>query len=279
MGIDRKTVLKEAGIGEDKLLTVDVTGSTNLLARRLAEEGAATGTAVLSASQTGGRGRMGRSFWSPEGSGMYLSVIIRPEALLSPGELTSLLTVIAGVCAADSIDEIFGTRAQLKWVNDIIINGKKAGGILTEGRFDEDRQTFAVIGIGVNIFPPSGGFPADISAVAGSVLAASPKSSTDPSEGVNHFRELLAGRIIRKLTDATAKYTAESSEFCEKLYCSYYDRIKWMFGHRVIVRSPSGTELYKAEVTGLSKDLRLEVKPEESGSRLLNSGEVSLKLG
>ncbi|MBO4326221.1 MAG: biotin--[acetyl-CoA-carboxylase] ligase [Clostridia bacterium] len=282
--IDRKTVIKEAVTDEKMLTTVETTRSTNLLARELAEAGAAAGTAVMAETQTGGRGRMGRSFWSPGESGMYLSVIVRPgehcgrftcAGPCGTDGLIPLLTVIAGVCVSESIDELFGACTQLKWVNDIMIGGRKAGGILTEGRFVSQSPMYAVIGIGVNIYPPAGGFPDDLIEIAGSVLPERP----DPESGNDLSRELLAGRIIRKMTGTVAKFEAEPETLRESLYDAYYDRVKWMFGRPIDVRTPSGDLLYTAEATGLSKDFGLIVKNSSGSVQSLSSGEVSVRFG
>ena len=122
--------------------------STNTEAKALARQGAAHGTAVVAAMQTDGRGRMGRSFFSPEGS-VYLSVILRPQL---PAQDLMHLTCAAAVAAVNAIAALTGIQPGIKWINDLVLNGKKLGGILTELSIDPKTQLaeFAIIGIGVN---------------------------------------------------------------------------------------------------------------------------------
>lgn len=122
--------------------------STNTEAKALARQGAAHGTAVVAAMQTGGRGRMGRSFISPEGS-VYLSVILRPQL---PAQDLMHLTCAAAVAAVNAIAAVTGIQPGIKWINDLVLNGKKLGGILTELSIDPKTQLaeFAIIGIGIN---------------------------------------------------------------------------------------------------------------------------------
>ena len=117
-----------------KLIYLDTAASTNDYAKVLAQQGAPHGTAVLAKSQTAGRGRMGRSFLSPEG-GLYLSLILRPkekaEALMS-------LTAVLALAACDAVEEVCGLRPGVKWINDLVVNGKKLAGILTELQLTPD---------------------------------------------------------------------------------------------------------------------------------------------
>ena len=147
-------------------LLLDETESTNNIARVLALEGAREFSCVLARRQTGGRGRMGRSFFSYDG-GIYLSVVLRPD--ITPGE-SLFITVAAASAAAEAIGELSGKKALIKWVNDIYIDGKKVCGILTEGNIIGEKLDFAVLGIGINIFGSDGLFPDDIKDIAGYVI-------------------------------------------------------------------------------------------------------------
>lgn len=127
----------------------DSIGSTNTHAKQLAHEGAPQGTVVLADTQTGGRGRMGRSFLSPAGSGIYLSMILRPDCVA--GELMHL-TCAAGVAVCDAVEEVCGVRPGIKWINDLVLGEKKLGGILTELSVNNNGLAdYAVVGIGINI--------------------------------------------------------------------------------------------------------------------------------
>ena len=106
-----------------------ITDSTNIRAKELAIQGAPNGTVCIAGSQSGGKGRMGRSFHSPEGSGLYFSLILRPNC--KPQELMHLTCAVA-VAACDAVETLCGSRPQVKWINDLVAGNKKLGGILTE---------------------------------------------------------------------------------------------------------------------------------------------------
>lgn len=146
--------------------------STNAEALRRAVDGAPEGTVIVAEEQTAGRGRRGRSFFSPAGTGIYLSILVRPALA---AERAHLLTCSAAVAVAEAIEACAGVDASIKWVNDVYCRGKKVAGILTEGSFDLEGGVLqhAVVGIGVNVRPPHAGFPAEIAERVGAVLPAS----------------------------------------------------------------------------------------------------------
>ena len=135
--------------------------STNILAKKLAENRALHGTAVIAANQTEGRGRLGKSWHSSAGKGLYCSIIVRPRLAVVD---YPKITLAAGLGAALAIDSIAGVSSQLKWPNDIFIDGKKCGGILTESSSlnESAERRYAVIGIGLNLGSALQDFPVDI---------------------------------------------------------------------------------------------------------------------
>lgn len=134
-------------------------GSTNDLAKELALQGAPSGTAVLANRQTKGRGRMGRPFVSPPGVGIYLSILLRPT--LPPFRLP-IITLASGVAVAKAIWKVTQLKISLKWPNDLLLKEKKAGGILTEGKIEDNKMSFLVIGIGLNVNTEMSQFPDDL---------------------------------------------------------------------------------------------------------------------
>lgn len=142
--------------------------STNAEAKIMAAAGAPHGTVLLADSQSEGRGRLGRSFHSPAGSGLYLSVILRPNC--PPAEIMHL-TCAMGVAACDAIEEVIGFRPGLKWINDLVVNGKKLGGILTETVMDAGKVKYAVVGIGINCSQHPADFPPELQSIASSLSA------------------------------------------------------------------------------------------------------------
>ena len=139
--------LKTNILGKE-IIYFDTIDSTMNVAFQKGMEGAKEGTVVIAEGQSKGRGRMGRSWVSPKGKGIYMSVILRPK--LSPTDVAKL-TLLSAVCASEAIQEMCGLDAKIKWPNDILIGGKKIAGILTELSAEMDRVRFVVIGMGINI--------------------------------------------------------------------------------------------------------------------------------
>lgn len=121
--------------------------STQDLARIAAESGAAEGLAVVAGQQGAGRGRMGRSWWSPPGGGLYLSLLLRPAL---PGEQVPWITMGLALGAAEGVEQVCGLRPDLKWPNDLELQGRKLAGILAEGAFCAGRLSYVVAGLGLN---------------------------------------------------------------------------------------------------------------------------------
>lgn len=137
-------------------------GSTNDVALHLAEHGAADGTVVGADQQTAGRGRQGRSWTSPPGAGLYVSMIVRP-----PAAIASLLTIAAGVSVAEGIREATGLATDLKWPNDVYAGGRKVAGILAESGMSDARLNHVVLGVGINVSHAN--YPPEVAARATSI--------------------------------------------------------------------------------------------------------------
>jgi len=236
--------------------TFEKTESTNTLAREFAERGHGQFTAIVAEEQTNGRGRLGRSFYSPAGSGIYMSLILRPTL---PPAKALYITTAAAAAVAEAIESVCALKTDIKWVNDVLCNGKKVCGILTEGSFKQDGSlAYAILGIGVNVFPPKEGFPEEISGVASHL--------TD--EPLYELRSRLAAEILERFI---FYYSAiESKPFMK----SYKKRLCWI-GEKVDVIS--GESRTPATVIGLSDNLELEVEFEDGKRKLLSSGEVSIR--
>jgi BirA family biotin operon repressor/biotin-[acetyl-CoA-carboxylase] ligase len=139
--------MSNAGLGFN-LHRFEEVGSTNDVAKELAQQGGAEGTAVLAEAQTAGRGRLQRTWASPKGKGIYLSVILRPPISLAQ---TAQITMLAAVAVAQAIQRFSGLEARTKWPNDVVIGDKKVCGILTEVSAQATNLRFAVVGIGINV--------------------------------------------------------------------------------------------------------------------------------
>lgn len=152
---------------KDRIHWFETIDSTNTRAKQMASQGAPHGTVLIADSQTGGRGRLGRSFHSPAGSGIYLSLILRPQC--HSAELMHL-TCATGVAMCNAIESACCLRPGIKWTNDLVCNKRKLGGILTELSLDSSGNVaYAVVGIGINCCQKAEDFPEDISRIATSL--------------------------------------------------------------------------------------------------------------
>lgn len=162
----KRRAKKKMTTSDIKRIVLDETDSTNNYAKRISDA-QKNDVLIIAKKQTAGRGRTGRSFFSPEG-GIYMSLLLHPDSEPLKAEK---ITIMAAVATARALEEVFAVKPFIKWVNDIYIGGKKVCGILTEGVFDPESGKFryAVLGVGVNLSFPKGGFPEEIKDVAGAV--------------------------------------------------------------------------------------------------------------
>src|SRR5262245_38885186 len=149
----------------DPIICVESVSSTNDMARDMAISGAAEGLCVIAREQTSGRGRQGRSWSSPSGEGLYLSVVLRPEVKAAE---SALITLSAAIAVAESLRLDFNVLGDIKWPNDVLVKGRKICGILVEAAIEGDRLQYAIMGIGVNVGQRS--FPEEVGDRATSVL-------------------------------------------------------------------------------------------------------------
>ncbi len=153
-----------------EIIRLQKTESTNSVALELGERGAIAGTVVVAQAQTGGRGRLKRYWLSPRGMGLYFSIILRPE--LAPEHLPKV-TLAAGLALCKAVEAEYSLPPEIKWPNDLLLDGRKFGGILTETGFlhsmATERKPFVVIGAGINLFTPEGGFQNNLQGRATSI--------------------------------------------------------------------------------------------------------------
>lgn len=234
--------------------------STNTVLKGLAAEGAGEGLALIAEEQTVGRGRMGRSFYSPPDSGLYLSLLLRPEMQAVDAVR---LTACAAVAVAEAIEALSGREAQIKWVNDIFVGGLKVCGILTEASVDceSGMMHYVIVGIGVNTHVPDGDFPEELRGIAGAAFG---------SEPVPELRCRLAAEILDRLSDYAPNPAAPA-------VFEGYRRRSLVLGKEINILSP-GRDPEPAVAVDLGEDYSLLVRLPDGGMRRLNSGEVSVKL-
>ncbi len=230
--------------------------STNTTAKEMAKCGAPEGTVCIADTQTKGRGRMHRSFFSPHQSGLYMSIVLRPNL---QAEDALLITTLAAVSVAETIEKLTEQRAQIKWVNDVYLENKKVCGILTEAAFDAaGKISYAVLGIGVNVYPPAGGFPKDLEKIAGSVFA-SPMPSVRARMAAGILEHFFRGyRCLAK-----------------KEHLAAYQEKSFLTGKSITVMR--GEETFPAVVLGIEEDFSLRILCADGQEKTLSSGEVSVK--
>lgn len=232
--------------------------STNNVLRELAHAGAPEGHVLVAQRQTAGRGRRDHSFFSPPDSGLYLSFLLRPR--LSAQD-SLLLTTCAAVATAFAIEDCAGVPAQIKWVNDVFCRDKKVCGILTEGEVDLETGglQYAVVGIGVNLYPPPGGFPPELTQ-AGAVFENAPAGA---------MRSRLAASILDHF------FTLYPQLGQGSFYDAYKSRC-FVLGQEVEVLERE--KIRRATVLDLNPDFSLRVREVDGRVSDLSSGEVRVRL-
>lgn len=234
------------------------TDSTNAQADRLACAGAPEGTLVVADLQTRGRGRQGRLWFSPPGTGLYFSLILRPP--VEPAA-SHYLVLLSGVAAARAIEELCRTPVELKWPNDLQIRGKKVGGILLELSADLKGLHHLIVGIGINVSTPRGKFPRDFHREAGSLL-------TETGAVVDRFellRRLLLhfeARYFRSLEQGPAEVLEE------------WTRLTTSLGK--MIRVTCGGQILEGSAVGIDADGGLLLRRSSGLTEKVLAGDVTI---
>jgi len=237
------------------------TDSTNRVAMELAREGARHGTAVIAEGQTAGRGRLGRSFFSPAATNLYTSLVLRPQ--LDTAESPTLL-LAAGVAVAEAVGACLGPDAELeiKWPNDVLIGGRKTSGILMELGAEETRISHAILGIGVNLNVDPGSFPEEFRARATSLRA----HTGAPVDRVAFTRRLYS--ILEDVLDAHARGGFDAVR-------PRFDAHFKMVGRSITV-SRVGAEPLGGIAKGIAENGALEVETSDGDTIRVLAGDVTL---
>jgi BirA family biotin operon repressor/biotin-[acetyl-CoA-carboxylase] ligase len=229
--------------------------STNEAALKLAAAGAPHGSVVLAEEQTAGRGRFGRSWYSEKSSGIYVSVILRPP--LAPAT-APILTLMAGVAAQQAVSTATGLSVDIRWPNDLLVDGKKVCGILMEMTADLDRLHAVVLGIGINVNHSA--MPAELKEIATSLRI---------ETGRSHSRAHIAAALLKELE---RKYHLLLDEGGAAIARRWTAASSFAEGKRVRVLSNSGG--YLATTLGLEPTGALRVRRDDRREELLVSGEI-----
>ena len=249
--------LKTDGVN---LLVYNIVDSTNTVLRNMANDGNEEKTVVIANEQTDGRGRKGRDFFSPSNSGIYMSILLRPQSQIKD---SVLVTAAAAVCVSRAIDRVCGVKSEIKWVNDIYIGDKKVCGILAEGAIDSKTASakYIILGIGINLYRPQNDFPDEIKDIAASVL-------TEKQANID-----LRSELVAEIIDEFFRIYPNVSD--REIYDEYKERLM-LIGRDVVVYNAE--KQYDATVVDLDENFALCVRKEDGEIIHLSSGEVSTKL-
>ena len=252
-------LLNEKGDYNRPIYYYDEIDSTNRQAKRLALEGAVSGTIVISETQSEGRGRNGKSFYSPKGSGLYLSLLLKPKV---DSSIALRVTSAAAVATHRAIRECTNKITKIKWVNDLYLDNLKVCGILTEGisGFESRQIESIVVGVGINFKEPEKGYPDNINSIAGSLFKKDHK--------VELTRNELAASLILNLKKITDNLEDNS-------YLKEYRENSLVIGKNVKVIAPN--ESYTAFIKQIDDNGALIIGLEDGSEKLLQSGEISLR--
>lgn len=242
------------------LTVLDQVDSTNNRLKSMGDQGAPEGTIVMSDEQTSGRGRLGRSFVSPKGVGLYYSLLLRPRC--APKQV-SHVTAMAAVAVCDAVESTCGLRPQIKWTNDIILAGKKLAGILTELSVEWETSSlqYLVTGIGINCNQKSGDFPNEIAHMAQSLYLVLGK----PVD-----RALLAAELTRALERVSRELISKKAEWLEQ-----YRKDCITLGREIQVLR--GEQKRTGVATGIDENGGLIVRYDTGETGVVYSGEVSVR--
>lgn len=255
-GEEIHSVLHTSWAGQN-LVFLDVVDSTNNEAKRRAEQGALHGTLVVALEQNAGKGRRGRSWVSSNGGGVWMSLLLRPQL---PPECASMLTLVAAMAVVAAIRRVSGLEGQIKWPNDVVLDGKKVCGILTEMSTEMESIHYVVVGIGINVGITQ--FPEEIRDKATSLCLCTDKT-------VN--RAALAAAVAEEWEAYYGKFleTLDLSLLIEEYSQSLINR-----GREVKVLAPG--HVYTGICRGINEKGELLVETED-GVRTVMSGEVSVR--
>ncbi len=244
----------------DTLYWYDEIDSTNTEAKRLAKNGAVHGTVLVAGCQTAGRGRLGRQFSSPGGMGVYLSVILRPER---PARELMHLTCAAAVAACKAVEAVCGFMPRVKWTNDLVYNGRKLGGILTELSVDSKTGLvdYAIVGIGINCRQKAEDFPNELQDMAISVSQIT---------GIPCSPAKVAVALTEALYEMSHSLLSRKAAIMDA-----YKRLCMTLGKEVVL--VRGDEKRYATAIDLDENGGLIIRDPDGATECVSSGEISVR--
>lgn len=233
--------------------------STNLVMKERVSK--PEGYTIVSASQTGGMGRLGRNFSSPVDTGVYFSILLKPK--LDSKDMT-MLTVIAAVAVCEAVEKYTRQEPKIKWVNDVFLNGKKVTGILTQASFSvEDLSPeYAIVGIGINVYEPEGGFEEELKNIAGALL----------TERKYDMKNKLVAGVLNRYFYYYERFTKDN----DRSFVDEYKKRCFVMGKQIRVISRNESRLAIAK--SLDDECHLLVCYEDGTKEALSTGEISIRV-
>lgn len=240
------------------LVCYEETDSTNNQAKAAGEKEGSHGTLFVADKQTAGKGRRGRSWDSPSGSNIYMTLLLRPD--LEPNQ-AAMLTQVMGLSVAEAIEGLYGCPVLIKWPNDVILNDKKVCGILTEMSAEMEAVHYVVIGVGINVGQET--FPEDVGGHAGSLKAATGKTV---------FRAQLIADVLERFEKHYGTFVeAGDLKGLQSAYANHLVNI----GRQALIQEPGNQ--YEALAEGIDERGRLLVSLPDGTKRAIYAGEVSVR--
>lgn len=232
----------------------DVVSSTNLLLKqRYAEP---EGLVIIANAQEAGMGRVGRTFFSPKNSGIYFSVLLKPN----DSNTVNFVTAMAGVAVCKAITKIFNLSPKIKWVNDIYLNNKKICGILTQSSFSLENNTseYVILGIGINVYSPPEGFPSELENIAGSI-------TSNRQQGL---RNQLVAEVLNAFWKLYINPNFDS-------IAAEYKSLSYLIGKEINIIDSTST--ISATAIDIDNNCRLVIKSPNGTITTLSSGEITVR--
>lgn len=231
--------------------------STNTLLKEAASE-KEEGFVLVAGEQTQGRGRLGRSFFSPGDTGLYMSLLLKPS--ITP-EQSVLITTAAAVSVCKALEKVGVENTAIKWVNDVFLNDKKVCGILTEASFNPQKGAldYVVLGVGINVYEPDGGFPDELQSIAGAILGSQKEN----------LRNTIAAEFLNS-------FMVYYNALDKREYSAEYARKCFVIGRDINIIS-NGVNT-PARAVGLDENFGLLAELPDGSRVTLNSGEISVRV-
>ncbi|MGI6776660.1 MAG: biotin--[acetyl-CoA-carboxylase] ligase [Acetivibrionales bacterium] len=246
---------------------IDLIDSTNTYAKKLALDGCPEGTVIVAGRQTNGKGRMGRNWDSANKSGIWMSIVLRPDIL---PEQAQIITLAVSVAVVKAIESLFGLKCGIKWPNDVILNGKKVCGILTEMGCETDRINYIVVGIGVNVNQDEDDFAVELKDKATSI-----KMSMIKENMINGDMDINRSELIKQVLFEMEKLYENICRLKVREILDEWKKYSVTIGNEVKVVC-RGIE-YKGFAKDITEDGGLLVNCDDGASRKVLSGEISLR--